>query len=64
MKAPKLHVVPFPAYSPELRIITVRRGQWDEIIAEAYNKGWHVIEMDENDKPVRAYQKQGIYENN
>lgn len=44
--------------------MTVSRGQWDALIESAYKRGWVLLEMDENEKAVRAYQKQNIHENN
>lgn len=39
--------------------ITMRRRQWDAFLQEAYNQGAVLLELDENEVPVRAYQKEG-----
>jgi len=32
-------------------------GQWDALLARAYEDGWTLLELDENEVPVRAYRK-------
>lgn len=64
MKAPKLHMIPLPKIEPYGRYMTVSRGQWDALIAAAYERGFILIEMDDNERPKRAYQKQGVQHDN
>ncbi len=37
--------------------ITMSENQWDEMLAYAYQEGWILLELDGNERPVRAYQK-------
>jgi hypothetical protein len=37
-------------------VITMATGQWDGLLAAAYDSGWILLELDANDVPVRAYQ--------
>jgi hypothetical protein len=34
-------------------------GQWDSILAGAYWAGWVLLELDEDEKPVRAFLSHG-----
>jgi hypothetical protein len=36
------------------------RGQWDSLLSDAYERGWILLELDENEKPVRAYRKEVV----
>jgi hypothetical protein len=38
-------------------IITMSPGQWDALLAAAYAAGWILLEVDERERPVRAYRK-------
>ena len=42
---------------PGLCLITMSIGQWDNILYNAYNASWVLLELDANEKPVAAYQK-------
>jgi hypothetical protein len=42
---------------PGARIITMAEGQWDAMLAAAYEQGWILLELDANEVPVRAYRK-------
>lgn len=64
MKAPKLHMIPVPKIEPYGQYMTVSRGQWDSLIAAAYERGWVLLELDENEQLKRAYQKPGVQQNN
>ena len=33
------------------------RGQWDTLLAAAYDAGAVLVEVDADDRPVRAYQQ-------
>ena len=37
------------------RMITMAEGQWDALLSAAYENGWVLLELDDNEKPVRAY---------
>ena len=37
-------------------VITMSRGQWDKLLEAAYEKGHVLLELDRNEKPVKAYQ--------
>jgi hypothetical protein len=39
------------------RVVTMSRGQWDSLLAAAYEAGWTLLELDEHEKPVRAFRK-------
>jgi hypothetical protein len=38
-------------------VITMSVGQWDNTLSAAYQAGWILLELDDNEVPVRAYQK-------
>lgn len=37
--------------------VTMSQGQWDGFLQAAYDTGHNLIELDENEIPVRAYRK-------
>lgn len=37
--------------------VTMSRGQWDGFLQAAYDAGYNLVELDENEKPVRAYRR-------
>ena len=39
-------------------MITMGVGQWDLTLQEAYTAGWVLLELDDNERPVAAYQRQ------
>ena len=39
------------------RVITMTRGQWDALLASAYQQGWILLELDDGERPVRAFQR-------
>jgi hypothetical protein len=39
------------------RLMTMGVGQWDAALSAAYEQGWLLLELDEDEKPVRAYRK-------
>ncbi len=43
--------------TPLARIITMGIGQWDGLLSAAYAAGFILLELDENEMPVRAYWK-------
>jgi hypothetical protein len=50
------------ATETRLRIMTMSSGQWDALLAAAYEDGWVLLEVDEHETPVKAYQKIGARE--
>ena len=47
--------------APGTSIITMSTGQqWDVWLDVAYKRGFTVLELDENEVPVAAYQKKGV----
>lgn len=38
-------------------IVTMSEGQWDLLLSTAYKRGCVLLELDSNERPVRAYQK-------
>lgn len=64
MKRPVLNEVPLeyvipPGQGaiPPVGIITMSRGQWDCLLQEAYERGWILLELNDQEKPVKAYRK-------
>ena len=39
--------------------ITMSRGQWDVLLLNTYNRGWILLELDDDEQPVAAYRKRG-----
>lgn len=58
MKRPKLNQIPVEDFmeSPGV-IVTMSFGQWDQILQAAYNAGHILLEVDDNEMPVKAYRK-------
>ena len=46
-----------PLGRPNQLVMTMSVGQWDAMLSAAYNDGWVLLELDEDEKPVRAYRK-------
>ena len=38
-------------------VITMSVGQWDGLLAAAYEQGWTLLELDAHERPVRAYRR-------
>ena len=58
MKRPVLNEVPLSSTFRKPSVnITMSRGQWDGFLQSAYNAGHNLIELDNNEIPVRAYRK-------
>jgi len=58
MKRPKLSKVPLhTVMTPATINITMSPGQWDKLLQAAYDAGHNLIEVDDNEIPVRAYRK-------
>jgi hypothetical protein len=56
MTRPPLHPLP-PPHVLTGRIITMSEGQWDDILATAYDLGWILLELSDEEEPVAAYQR-------
>lgn len=56
MKQPKLTEVPVPEITPGGAYITMDPGQWDALLAAAYEARWFLLEVD-RDVVVKAYRK-------
>lgn len=37
--------------------MTMSIGQWDALLQEAYSTGWTLIELDDDEIPVKAYRR-------
>jgi hypothetical protein len=42
------------------RVMTMCEGQWNGILSAAYEQGWVLLELDEDEQPVRAYRKANL----
>lgn len=42
---------------PGALVITMAEGQWDKTLAHAYEQGWILLEVDAQERPVRAFRK-------
>ena len=51
---PLAEVLPF---RPGVCMITLSPGQWDALLGAAYAQGWTLLELDDDEKPVRAYRR-------
>lgn len=45
-------VLPF---RPGFATITMSIGQWDALLVTAYGSGWILLELDDDENPVKAY---------
>ena len=39
------------------RVMTMGTSQWDELLSAAYRDGWILLELNDDETPVRAYRK-------
>ena len=46
-----------PLGRPGQLVMTMSVGQWDGMLSAAYTAGFILLELDENETPVRAYRK-------
>jgi len=44
---------------PGVITVTMSLGQWDTILAVAYDQGCVLLELDDGERPVAAYQREG-----
>jgi hypothetical protein len=59
MKRPKLNKIPLSDARPEPGVVTLTMsvGQWDLLLEVGYNRGFTLLELDDNEIPVAAYRK-------
>ena len=59
MRRPALNEIPLDGGTILKRgvIITMSTGQWDGLLAAAYDAGAVLLELDEHEKPIKAYQR-------
>ncbi len=57
MTRPPLHEIPLAevSFEPGNVIVTVSENQWGPIQQEAYRRGHTILELDQFERPVRAY---------
>ena len=46
----------FPLTAAEV-IVTMSKGQWDDLLEAAYNQGFILVELDDKERAVWAYQR-------
>lgn len=59
MKRPTLHEIPLHGgiiFEPGLKV-TMNVGQWDVLLAAAYDSGAVLLELDDNERPIKAYRR-------
>ena len=57
---PELTAVPLTEVLPlrqRVAYATMNEGQWDNALAEAYDVGFVLLELDDHERPLRAYQR-------
>jgi hypothetical protein len=60
---PRLTEVPLSAVwppRPGAAYVTMTADQWDVLLQVAYDLQWVVLEVDEEERPVRAYRRGGV----
>ena len=60
MKRPKLNEIDIKTknpFAPGIATITMSIGQWDLLLQTAYDDNWILLELDDNETPVKAYRK-------
>ncbi len=63
MKRPELNEIPLHSAIAKLLdgggglAITMSPGQWDALLDEGYNRNALLLEIDQNEQPVKAYQR-------
>jgi hypothetical protein len=59
MKRPVLNEIPLNGGTIIKRgvIVTMSVGQWDGVLEAAYDRGHILLELDDNEIPVRVYQR-------
>ena len=60
MTRPELRRIPLTDAVPPPRgmvMLTMGQGQWDKLLETAYDLKYVLLEVDDDEKPVAAYQK-------
>jgi hypothetical protein len=58
MKRPVLNETPLNGIMAKPSVIvTMSIGQWDRLLAGAYDRGHTLLELDNNEMPVRAFRR-------
>lgn len=66
MKRPVLNEIPLDSAMSCLTggksgtLMTMAPEQWDTLLLEAYENGWTILEVDTDEKPIRAFRKEGM----
>ena len=61
MTRPDLRSVPLAEVipvRPRTLAVTMAQGQWDALLETAYCEGCLLLEVDSNERPVRAYRRE------
>ena len=53
----KLPAIPRDLFQPGTLVFTMSIGQWDNLLAAAYQHGATLLELDDAERPVAAYRK-------
>lgn len=56
---PNLRRVPMPRDIRGKCFITMNPNQWDRDLAAAYQAGWYLLEISDDERIVAAYRKDG-----
>ncbi|MCI0615273.1 hypothetical protein L0244_19960 [bacterium] len=60
MNRPNLNEIPLsdvlPLRRPEL-IVTMSEGQWDKLLEISYERGWILLEVNDDEQPIKAYRR-------
>ena len=59
MTRPDLHEIPLSTVTsePDAAKVTIRPGQWTEALADAYEAGRALVEVDYNLQPIAAFRR-------
>lgn len=58
MTRPSLREIPIAdALRPGELTVTMSTGQWDALLQSMYSAGCILLELDDNENPVRAFQR-------
>jgi hypothetical protein len=59
MKRPTLNEIPLDGGTLLKRgvIVTMSIGQWDKLLAATYDGGATLLELDDNEIPIKAYRR-------
>jgi hypothetical protein len=63
---PHLRQVPVASVFPPRPgdcLITMSVGQWDALLAQTYKQGWTLLELDDDEQLVAAYQRPDVERN-